>query len=151
MRHRMGVGAMTGFGNPDKAILDNKWTEDHRLNGKARKIMELLTPLYFQEWNGCDFSIERNSEGQIEIACGIEPGYQYDPLKIICIHSNKGQSSITTGRAWGAYGSQIASKTRKYSDYKKKCKFLRVVDQCHKILMLEAIGQEGADDAGSNG
>ena len=125
MRHRIGIGAYTGLGNPDKEILSNKGTLTPLLKKLARETVRL----YFKKWGGCDFDISEN-----KITLGIEPAYQYEKLKIIRIHRDKEASFIRTGVAWGAWGSGIASKYKFYSDYKINGKFKKFVDRWHRKI-----------------
>ena len=81
---------------------------------------------YFKKWDCCDFQI---TEGQVMV--GIEPSYQGDPLKIICINREKNDSFIKTGRAFGLYGSGIRATIKQYGEYTKKCKFTKFVDKWH--------------------
>lgn len=120
MRHRMVSG--TGLGNPDEVLLDNKGTINAAFAKDALYV-------YFDEEAGFDFQIKKNS-----VSIGIEPGYQYERLKIIHINKNKSKSYIQYGRAWGLYGSQIAKNTRYYSEYKTKSKFIKFVDKWHAEL-----------------
>lgn len=124
MRHRIG-GWNTGLGNPSSAQLNN--------NVKLKKEMKLMlkeaVDFYFKDWDGCDYQIEKN-----EITIGIEPSYQYDRLKIIRIATIKENSYIKTGRAWGSYGSEIASTIKYYNEYKYKSKFVKFIDKWHKTI-----------------
>ncbi|MHA1676481.1 MAG: hypothetical protein ACTSU6_04815 [Candidatus Njordarchaeales archaeon] len=123
MHHRMATGF--GLGNPNQPQLNNI--------GKINNdLAENAIALYFQEEEGFDFTINDNY-----IMIGFEPAYQNDKLKIICISKDKGESFVRTGKAWGAYGTQIASNTKQYKDYKNKSKFVRFVDRWHKGLFDE--------------
>lgn len=123
MRRR--IGGVTGMGNPDPVVLDNK--------GKLNKEFadEMLT-LYFSEWEGYDFKVTKKS-----VAVGIEPSYQYEKLRILYISKDKGESYVWYGKAFGPYGSQIVGKKKFYKDYKLNSKFKRVVDKFHPILFKE--------------
>lgn len=123
MKHRLISG--TGFGSNVKVELNNK--------GKVnKKFADAAIEAYFQKWDGFDFQIENNF-----VAVGIEPSYQYDPLKIVTITKNKEDSFIRTGHAFGAYGSGLVSKTKTYKDYKINGKFKKFVDTWHPILFKE--------------
>ena len=120
MRHR--IASNTGLGNPDKALLDNK--------GKInKKFADAAIVEYFSKWEGFDFHVDKK-----RVTVGIEPTYQFDPLKIVSIHKDKSKSFTQTGRAWGYYGSKITSTTKTYSEYKYKSKFIRFVDEWHEKL-----------------
>ena len=129
MRHRMGIGAYTGLGNPSKELLSNR--------GKLVPIMKKMAgeaiKLYFKKWGGCDYEV-----GENYVMIGIEPTYFGENLKIICVKRNKEKSFLHTGRAFGMYGSGIRSTVRIYSDYKKRGKFKKFVDRWHpKIFQLK--------------
>lgn len=84
----------------------------------------------FFEWTeGFDFQVD---EGAVSV--GREPTYQYDELKIIKISKNKEDSTFTTGKSFGAYGSQVVSRTKRLGDYKRQSKFTRFVDAWHSVL-----------------
>lgn len=118
MRHR--IAAITGLGNPNPVLLDNK--------GKLNyKFADAVVETYFPE--GFDYKIMRD-----QVLVGIEPSYQFDPLKIVAIHKDKKKSFIQTGRAWGGYGSQLSTTTKCYSEYKYKSKFVKFIDQWHDKL-----------------
>lgn len=121
MRHRIVHG--TGFGNPDPEILDNHGPKPPK--DLAEKVIEL----YFKDTEGFDYAWGKNT-----LRIGIEPAYQFDPLKVITIHKTKKKSTITTGHAFGCYGSGIRSKTKTYSEYKYKSKFVKFIDEAHLRL-----------------
>lgn len=127
MRHRV-VSVFTGIGNADPVILDNKG----KLN---KKFANEVTDLYFKKIGGFDFKVTKNS-----VLVGIEPAYQYERLIVICINKNKKESYKQYGKAFGAYGSQIAKTTKFYKEYKNKCKFTKFVDKYHGILFKNKVG-----------
>lgn len=117
MRHRIASGI--GLGNPAKEILDNK--------GKLPDVFcENALAKYFSNDQYFDFKINKKF-----IMIGVEPAYQYERLKIIKINEVKELSKITTGRAWGPYGTQVGSTTKYYYQYKLNCKFTRFIDRWH--------------------
>lgn len=120
MRHR--IVSVTGLGNPNPVILNNKGLIHKEFANDA--IVN-----YFKEYNGFDF---QTNEKYITI--GIEPAYQYEKLKLISINKNKEESFIKTGKSWGPYGSDIVSNVKIYKNYKNKSKFVRFVDKWHPIL-----------------
>lgn len=117
MYHRLVTG--TGLGNPRRPLLDNKGKVNRAFAREAIK-------LYFEKWEGFDFHVDKD-----EVTVGIEPSYQYDPLKIVSIHKDKSKSYIMTGQAFGGYGSGIRSAVKHYADYRYKCKFTKFVDKWH--------------------
>jgi hypothetical protein len=120
MRHR--ICNDNGLGSSKPNILNN--------NGKINKnYANDVLNTYFKNEKWFDYEINKNY-----IIVGIEPTYQFDRLKLICIHKNKLQSFISQGRANGPYGSNIMYKQKFYSDYKYKCKFTNFVEKWHKIL-----------------
>lgn len=128
MRHRIG-GQHTGLGNPVPEILRNEWSKDDKLNRIVKAMLKEALELYFKKWGGLDFKITPN-----RIEFGIEPGYQYEKLKILTLDSMIGQSRYTQGIAWGAWGSELCIKEKYYSDYKYKGKFVRFIDKWHKKI-----------------
>ncbi len=123
MRHRIASGF--GIGNANPPLLDNKGSVNTSYGFDAIK-------KYFQKYEGFDYQVSGTS-----VAVGIEPGYQYEPLLIVCICKNKSKSYIQRGKAWGAYGTQLVTTTKYYKDYKKKSKFIKFVDKWHKVLFKD--------------
>lgn len=119
MRHRIVSG--TGLGNPDPVRLNNKG----RLN---KKFAEAVAEAYFDH-EGFDYEVTPHS-----VKVGVEPSYQYEPLKIIEINKIKAKSKITQGKSFGGYGSQVVSSSRIYSEYKYRSKFIKFVDAWHGRL-----------------
>ena len=124
MRHRMGIGGITGLGNSSPVLLDNKGQVSKAMLAEAIDTFPLMKKI-----GGCDFTKEQN-----KVKFGIEPAYQYEPLEIVCVAATKENSYKETGRAWEAYGSGIAKKRRYYSEYQRKSKFVRFVDKWHPVL-----------------
>lgn len=119
MKHR--ISTVLGS-NATRFDLDNK--------GRIEKTLaDLAIEAYFEHWEGFDFKVTKNF-----VNIGIEPSYQSDPLRVVTIHRNKKKSSITEGRAFGYYGSGVRKKTRVYGDYKYNSKFVRFIDEAHRIL-----------------
>jgi len=132
MRHRIG-GQHTGLGNPFKEVLTNNLSKNKKFNTLVKEMLfEAITtfPL-MKQTKGCDFQIYDDI-----IEFGIEPAYQYEDLEIIALARNKLSSYIQKGHAWGTYGSDIASRTKYYSDYKLKSKFVRFIDKWHQKLYI---------------
>jgi len=134
MRHRLGMATSIGLGNPDKCLLNNQWSENEKINELLKKICEDVIPLYFSEFDGCDFQINESKDG-ISFYIGIEPAYKMDKLIWIMISSNKNDSYIRTGIAYGFYGSNIVSKSKSYGEYIKQSKFTRFIDKWHPELI----------------
>lgn len=139
MRHRMGMAASTGLGNPDPALLPNNWPTNKRYNSLVRRCLDDAIKQYFTKdhgWLGvsawCDFGV-----GDDCVMMGQEPAYFGENLIVICIHRDKGKSYIRRGHAFGYYGSGIRSKYRYYKDYKLSSKFVRFVDRWHNILFKD--------------
>jgi len=132
MRHRIG-GVGTGLGNPTKEILTNEWSNNKQVNALVKKMLSEAITMFplMKQYEGCDFQIYDD-----QINFGIEPAYMHDDLEIISLARNKQSSYIRKGHAWGAYGSDIASTTKYYSDYKLKSKFIRFIDKWHSKLYI---------------
>ena len=117
MRHRI-VG-ITGFGNPDKVLLDNTGKLD-------KKFADDALDTYFSEEEYFDFKVTDDL-----IVVGVEPAYQHEKIKIIGIAKDKDKSFIRSGTSFGPYGSRIVSTTREFKSYKNYCKFTRFVNKWH--------------------
>lgn len=128
MRHRMGCANSTGLGNASPALLNNNGV----LDSIIKKILKEAIELYFKKWEGCDYQIDQD-----KVLLGIEPAYQYENLKIICISKTKENSYIETGTAWEAYGSGIAKKRKYYGEYKNRSKFIKCIDKWHPKLFIK--------------
>jgi len=133
MRHRMGIAGCTGFGNPDKCLMDNQWSENEKLNAALKAMFDDAIGLYFSRYGGLDFQIELG-DNAFNICMGYEPGYKYEKLNIININSNKPESAHKTGIAFGYYGSGIRSASKSYADYKKHSKFTRFIDKWYPLI-----------------
>jgi hypothetical protein len=110
-----------GLGANAEVYLNNKGSLNESF---AKSVMN-----FFGYIEGFDFQIEDNL-----VAVGREPTYQYDALEIIKIVKNKEDSTYTTGKSFGPYGSGVRSRTRRLGDYKRKSKFVQFVDAWHPIL-----------------
>lgn len=126
--HRMVTG--TGFGNPNKALMNNERSKDESLNTTIKEMLTEAIDIWFKDYEGCDFGIGVDDTA-VAVMFGIEPSYQYDPLKVYTVFSNsmKDKSYYLNGKAWGSYGSNVAKHTRMYKDFKKSSKFTRFVDK----------------------
>jgi hypothetical protein len=129
----MGVAACTGLGNPERCLLDNKWSSNENLNNILKNMFEEAMTLYFKDVTGFDFQIIE-SENETSISFGFEPAYQFERLRIVKINTNKANSYLQQGKAFGAYGSGIRSTTKRYDQYKRQSKFIKFIDKWHKEL-----------------
>jgi len=121
MRHRIG-NIITGIGNSSPILLDNK--------GEFPEVLkEPMLNSYFKKYEYFDFSI-----GKDYILAGVEPAYQHEELRIICINKKKINSYIHTGKSFGHYGSGIKAKKKFYFEYQNKCKFVSFIDKWHEEL-----------------
>ena len=127
MRHRMGIAGITGLGNSDSVLLNNKGKLIKEHKSMMKEAMDLWKPLEY----GVDYQFIETG-----IAFGREPTYQYEQLFIIYISRNKGKSYVQTGKSFGDYGSGIRSKFQLYGDYKYKSKFVRFVDRWHNKIFF---------------
>lgn len=117
MKYRISSITVTGFGSSSTPLLFN--------NGKLlQAFCDASVEEFFKKHEGFDFQIEAD-----HVLIGIEPSYMYDPLLIICIHSNKNMSFVQNGKAWGAYGSNIVKRTKYYHEYRNSCKFTKFIDK----------------------
>lgn len=118
-----------GLGNPEPCKLDNNITIDTKAWGA---FCDDFCDKYklICEWEGYDFHCDPNA-----FYVGIEPTYMYDKLLIVKFDlDDKNKSSITTGVAFGAYGTNCVSKTSVYGDYKRASKFTRFIDQWYDFV-----------------
>ena len=132
MYHRIGE-IHTGLGNPNPCMLNNKWSKNEELNNLIKKMFDEGINLFFKEYGGCDFRIEE-SKYNIKVVFGIEPTYQYDKLKLIGIYSDIESCFKEDGTSFGAYGSNVVSKKRNYTQYKYNCKFKIFAEKWSKEL-----------------
>ena len=135
MRHRIGALNSVGLGNPNPQLIDNRLTKNKIKNSIIKECEKDAYKIFFRgtelDFEYCD--AQANSNGS-EVRVGIEPTYMYEPLKIMIIHKKKENSEFMTGFSWGIYGSEIVSKTKYYSEYKTKSKFVKFVDKWHDKL-----------------
>ena len=69
------------------------------------------------------------------IKFGIEPAYMYDPLYTITFDlENKDNCALEKGISFGDYGSNVLSTERLYKDYKKKSKFIKLIDKWYEEI-----------------
>lgn len=133
MRHRIAGAAATGLGNPSEALMDGKPTgnkkRDDLINQCAKSAYETFFKGTKLDYEMCDAQARLD-----EVRVGIEPAYQFEKLKIISIANVKAMSSITTGIAFGPWGSGIRSKRTYYRDCKTNGKFKRFIDEWHSKL-----------------
>lgn len=128
MRHRI-TAVHTGLGNPSPELMDNQWSEDERFNQLLQSVLSQAIDLYFTEKGGVDFKI--SEEG---VLFGYEPAYQYERLKLIFIGKDKDLSYISTGKAWGGYGSNVVINKKYYREYLRQSKFVKCIDRWHQLL-----------------
>lgn len=126
----------TGLGGGGRVMLDGQPSGDKDFDDLVRKCSKAVYETFFKgtkmDHNFCDAQIKNG-----EVMMGIEPSYMYEGLKIITISERKGESSIATGYAWGAWGTGIRSKERRYDDAKKKGKFVKFIDHWHPLLFKQ--------------
>lgn len=133
MRHRIGIGGITGLGNPAPELMESKATGDKVRDSLIRRCAKDAYEVFFKgtklDYNYCDAAVKHE-----EVRLGIEPAYQYQELKMIVVSPTKENSYIRTGIAFGYYGSGIRSRKKFYSEFKYKGKFVRFVDKWHNKL-----------------
>jgi len=136
MRRRI-TGIHIGLGNPSPVIFDNGWTGNEKFNETAKLFFEdALNSLKIETVNdvgGFDFKIELE-DNRFRILFGIEPSYMYDPYICYCFDSEKENSYIHKGQAFGYYGADIKIKSNK--SYKRCGKeFRECMDKYYENLM----------------
>ena len=66
---------------------------------------------------------------------GVEPAYMYEPLYTITFDlENKDNCALEKGISFGDYGSNVLSTERLYKDYKKKSKFVKLIDKWYEEI-----------------
>ena len=119
-----------GLGGGGSDIMDGKKTGnkdfDKLVNKCAKECYETFFKNTEMDYLFCDAGFTGEA-----LILGIEPTYQFDPLKIIVVHRDKKQSKYVTGRAVEAWASRIVKTEKLYSQYKKQSKFVRFVDKWH--------------------
>lgn len=137
MRRRITENICTGLGNPSPVIFDNGWTGNEKFNEAVKLFFEdALNSLKDETVNdvgGFDFKIELE-DNRFRILFGIEPSYMYDPYICYCFDSEKENSYIHKGQAFGYYGADIKIKSNK--SYKRCGKeFRECIDKYYENLM----------------
>lgn len=123
MKHRL---VNNGFGANAEVHLNNWGSLNESF---ANAVMDFFA---LAETEGLDYQVDSDT-----VSVGIEPTYQYDELKIVKIVKNKEDSTYTTGKSFGPYGSKVVSRTKRFGDYKRKSKFTKFVDAWHSALFPE--------------
>lgn len=137
MRRRITGNIYTGLGNPSPVIFDNEWTDNKKFNDAVKlffeDILNLLKDETINNVGGFDFKIELENNS-FKILFGIEPSYMYDSYICYCFDSEKENSYIHKGRAFGYYGADIKIKSNK--SYKRCGKeFRECMDKYYENLM----------------
>ena len=137
MRRRLTGNLCTGLGNPSPVIFDNEWTDNKKFNDAVKlffeDILNLLKDETINNVGGFDFKIELENNS-FKILFGIEPSYMYDSYIYYCFDSEKENSYIHKGRAFGYYGADIKIKSNK--SYKRCGKeFRECMDKYYENLM----------------
>jgi hypothetical protein len=136
MKRRMGIGAITGLGGGGPSLIDGKETPDNKLNKLIKQCSKEAYMIFFKGTEDHDWGFVDAAKDEYEIKIGIEPSYQYEPLKMLCITLHKEFSYISTGIAFGLYGTGIRQRKRIYRYYKRNSKFIKFVDKWHKKLWI---------------
>ena len=137
MRRRITGNIYTGLGNQSPVIFDNEWTDNKKFNDAVKLFFEDILNLLKDETiinvGGFDFKIELENNS-FKILFGIEPSYMYDSYICYCFDSEKENSYIHKGRAFGYYGADIKIKSNK--SYKRCGKeFSECMDKYYENLM----------------
>lgn len=103
-----------------------------KLNKNQYKILQRVSKNYIKlfsclaiDVDGCDFGWLNEDVMMI----GTEASYQWQRTLIFEFDlSNKENSSIVFGTAFGPYGSRVATNVKFYRDYKRKGKYIKFID-----------------------
>lgn len=116
MRRRLIGNICTGLANPSPVIFDNEYTDNKRFNEAVKLFFEdalnSLNDEVINDIGGFDFKIELR-DNSFKILFGIEPSYMYDSYICYCFDSEKENSYIHKGQAFGYYGANIKIKSKK--------------------------------------
>lgn len=127
MKHRIGIASSTYLGSGAVGLISGKNTSSKVKNSLLKRIAkDCYNTFSFEKFGYCDAGFDGN-----QARFGVEPAYQFDPLKMIVIHKNKEESQFVTGRAVGVWGSRIISKNKRYDEYLRNSKFTKFVDKWH--------------------
>lgn len=133
MRHRIGIAASTGLGNPSPELINGRGTGDIMRDELIRQCSKDAYETFFKgtklDYEGVDAGVH-----DFEVRIGVEPAYMYESLKMIVLHENINSCRFITGYAWEPYGSGIRKNVRWYRDLRRKGKFARFVDRWQPIL-----------------
>lgn len=137
MRRRLIGNICTELGNPSPVIFDNEYTDNKRFNETVKLFFEdalnSLNDEVINDIGGFDFKIELK-DNSFKILFGIEPSYMYDSYICYCFDSEKENSYIHKGQAFGYYGADIKIKSNK--SYKRCGKeFRECMDKYYENLM----------------
>lgn len=134
MKYR-GAAAHTGLGGNAVTFMDCQETGDSVRDELVRQCSKDAYETFFKgtklDYDGVDAQSR-----EYEVRVGIEPSYQFDPLKIVCVSRTKENSYIMTGRAVGDWASRVIATKKYYSEYQRQTKFVRFIDKWHPILFL---------------
>lgn len=134
MKRRIAGAAHTGLGGNGKVYLNSQPTKDKKLNRKMREYSKAVYETFFKGTKLDEEYVDADYSTGLAKA-GIEPTYQFEPLKVICVNvPNKKLSYIETGRAVGPWASAVLETRKYYKDYKYASKFVRFVDAWHQEL-----------------
>lgn len=126
---RRGAAALTGLGGNAKVYMSGQPTKDEKFNKVINAAAKDAYETFFKKFGYCDAGVDGE-----EVRLGIEPTYQFEPLKIVAINKDKDQSRFITGRAVGPWASAVQSTIKEYRDYQRHSKFIRFVDKWHPLL-----------------
>lgn len=132
MKRRMIWETICIWGNRT-SIMDGKSTWNNELDKKINLCAEECYDLFFKG-SIVDFEIVDAWYNPPTLKLWIEPTYQWDYLKIICIQETKELSYIENWRAWWLWWTGVASSVRYYQDIKRKSKFTKFIDKWHPVI-----------------
>jgi len=126
----MGGAAHTGLGGTSAPeVIPSARSGSKERDALIRECSKDAFVLFFESFGYCDAGVDGN-----EIRIGIEPAYQFEPLKVIVLTPDINECAFITGRAVGLWASAVISKIKMFCDYKNKSKFVRFIEKWHPIL-----------------
>lgn len=133
MRHRIIGNVKIGLGTSAPELIPNKRSGSQLRDRTIKRCSKEAFKLFFEKFGYCDAGMD----GQ-EVRIGIEPAYEFDPLKIIILSPRIEDCALITGRAVESWAAKVISTRRNYSDYKYQSKFVRFVDKWHPQIFAGA-------------
>lgn len=116
-------------GNSKPPLIPNRSSGDAARDRLINECSKEAYGLFFERFGYCDAGIDGD-----EVRIGIEPAYEFEPLKLLILCPDISECRFVTGRAVESWAARILSTSRSYGDYQRASKFTRFVSKWHPIL-----------------